>query len=229
MKIFATDVHRGSLERAAARRLRRAGRARTSRPSGWNATSCASARRYQVVPELRQAIVFAAHNVIKDAPFTRVDLVSCRNMLIYFQPPVQQKVMSQFHFALNRGGVMMLGPSESPGALLTGLRKSGRPAVAHVPQAQRCADTGRSTSSPATVGRRTGQAHEFARFVDSPFARYSMSNLLAHVRRPPRGLHAAELARQRPQRARPCIWGREPLPSLPLRPSGPRRARRRRQ
>ena len=72
---------------------------------------------YQVVPELRQMVVFAQHNVIKDAPFTRVDLITCRNLLIYLQPPVQQKVLSLFHFALNRGGVLFLGPSESPGAL----------------------------------------------------------------------------------------------------------------
>ena len=55
--------------------------------------------------------------MIKDAPFTRVDLVSCRNLLIYLQPAAQQKVLSLFHFALNRGGVLFLGPSESPGPL----------------------------------------------------------------------------------------------------------------
>ncbi|CAN5920503.1 hypothetical protein BH11MYX4_BH11MYX4_13340 [soil metagenome] len=64
-------------------------------------------------------VVFATHNVIKDAPFTRMDLISCRNMLIYLQPPAQQKVLSLFHFALNRGGVAFLGPSESPGALFS--------------------------------------------------------------------------------------------------------------
>ncbi len=70
-----------------------------------------------MVPEIRQAVVFAHHNVVKDAPFTRVDLVSCRNMLIYLQQPAQEKVLSRFHFALNRGGMMFLGPSESLGHL----------------------------------------------------------------------------------------------------------------
>lgn len=116
-KIFATDVHRGSLELAGRgffdeATLRNVSQDRRERY--FSRTSVG----YQIVPELRQAIVFAPHNVIKDAPFTRVDLVSCRNMLIYLQPSMQQKVMSQFHFALNRGGVMLLGPSESPGALL---------------------------------------------------------------------------------------------------------------
>jgi len=125
VKIFATDVHRPSLERAARgiydeeavagvseeRRLRyfvRAGNA------------------YQVVPEFRQMIVFAQHNVIKDAPFTRVDLVTCRNMLIYLQPAAQQKVLSLFHFSLNRGGVLVLGPSESPGPLTRGFEPLDR-------------------------------------------------------------------------------------------------------
>src|SRR6185436_13358388 len=77
----------------------------------------ARGRSYQIVPDLRQAVVFAHHNVVKDAPFTRVDLVSCRNMLIYLQVPAQEKVLSLFHFALNRGGMMFLGPSESLGHL----------------------------------------------------------------------------------------------------------------
>ncbi|HVY47455.1 MAG TPA: ATP-binding protein, partial [Minicystis sp.] len=72
---------------------------------------------YQVVPELRQMIVFAPHNVIKDPPFTRVDFVVCRNLLIYLQLGAQQKVLGLFHFALNRGGILFLGPSESPGVL----------------------------------------------------------------------------------------------------------------
>ena len=57
---------------------------------------------YQVVPELRQMVVFAQHNVISDAPFTRVDLITCRNLLIYLQPPAQQRVLSFFHFALTQ-------------------------------------------------------------------------------------------------------------------------------
>ena len=73
---------------------------------------------FQVSPEIRQMVVFAVHNVIKDAPFTRVHLISCRNMLIYLQPGVQQKVLSLFHFALNLAGVLFLGPSESPGTLV---------------------------------------------------------------------------------------------------------------
>ena len=119
VKIFATDVHRGSLDRAAlavyddeavanvsAERL-----ARYFTRSG---------SVYQVIPELRQMIVFAQHNVITDAPFTRLDLITCRNLLIYLQPPAQQRVLSFFHFALNHNGVLLLGPSESLGPLAEG-------------------------------------------------------------------------------------------------------------
>ncbi|MEA2753096.1 MAG: two-component system, chemotaxis family, CheB/CheR fusion protein, partial [Myxococcales bacterium] len=116
VKIFATDVHRGSIEIAA--------RATYGDESLANVTPERLSRfflkrtgGYQVIPDIRQMVVFAAHNVIKDAPFTRMDLISCRNMLIYLQPPAQQKVLSLFHFALNKGGVCFLGPSESPGAL----------------------------------------------------------------------------------------------------------------
>jgi len=115
-KIFATDVHRGSLEHA------------TRGFYNEEAVANVSAERlkryflpraggYQVVPDLRESIVFVHHNVIRDAPFTRMDFVSCRNMLIYLQPPAQEKVLSLFHFALNRGGMMFLGPSESLGHL----------------------------------------------------------------------------------------------------------------
>ena len=63
-------------------------------------------------------IVFASHNLIKDAPFTKLDLVTCRNLLIYLEPLAQKKVISLFHFGLKSGGVLLLGPSETPGELI---------------------------------------------------------------------------------------------------------------
>jgi two-component system CheB/CheR fusion protein len=70
---------------------------------------------YQVNKVLRDAVVFAPQNLIGDAPFSKLDLVSCRNLLIYLEAEVQQKVISLFHFALNDGGYLMLGPSETVG------------------------------------------------------------------------------------------------------------------
>jgi len=116
-KIFATDVHHGSLE-IATRGLYEEDSVANVSPERLERYFLKRGRSYEVLPDLRQTVVFAHHNVMKDAPFTRVDLVSCRNMLIYFQPAAQQKVLSLFHFSLNRGGIVFLGPSESPGNLL---------------------------------------------------------------------------------------------------------------
>ncbi|HTB78058.1 MAG TPA: chemotaxis protein CheB [Polyangiaceae bacterium] len=117
VQIFATDVHRGSLEHAARGMYDEAAVANVS-PARLERYFVRRASGYEIVPDLRRMAVFAPHNVIKDPPFTRVDLVSCRNLLIYLQPAAQQKALSLFHFALNRGGVVFLGPSESPGALI---------------------------------------------------------------------------------------------------------------
>ena len=68
-------------------------------------------------PDLRKMIVFAQHNLLKDAPFTRLDLATCRNFLIYLQPTAQAKVLSILYYGLRVGGTMMLGLSESLGEL----------------------------------------------------------------------------------------------------------------
>ena len=116
IKIFATDVHRGSLDLATRGLYAEEAVAGVS-PARLARHFLKRGQSYQVSPEIRQMVVFAQHNVIKDAPFTRMHFVSCRNMLIYLQPAVQQKVLSLFHFALTLGGVLFLGPSESPGSL----------------------------------------------------------------------------------------------------------------
>ena len=116
VKIFATDAHRTSLEFASAGIYPDTSLADISderRRRFFVRTS----RGYQLSPEIRSMIVFAPHNVITDAPFTKLDFVSCRNMLIYFQPDVQARVISLFHFALKKNGVLFLGPSETLGEL----------------------------------------------------------------------------------------------------------------
>jgi len=70
---------------------------------------------YRVVPELRAAVVFTVQDVLADPPFSRLDLVSCRNLLIYLLPDAQAKVISLFHFALREGGILLLGSSETAG------------------------------------------------------------------------------------------------------------------
>jgi two-component system, chemotaxis family, CheB/CheR fusion protein len=116
IKILATDVHRGSLD-FASRGLYDAERVAGVKPELLARYFDKRGPNYQVLPELRQLVVFAPHNVVKDAPFTRLDLVSCRNMLIYLQPFAQKRVLSLLHFALKRNGILFLGPSETVGAL----------------------------------------------------------------------------------------------------------------
>jgi two-component system CheB/CheR fusion protein len=68
---------------------------------------------YRVNNNIREMVVFAPHNVIKDPPFTKLDLLTCRNLLIYMEPELQKKLMNLFHYSLNTGGVMLLGSAEN--------------------------------------------------------------------------------------------------------------------
>ena len=70
---------------------------------------------YRVKKDIREAIVFAVQNVTKDAPFTKLDLVSCRNVLIYMEPDLQSTLITLFHYSLKAGGVLLLGSSETIG------------------------------------------------------------------------------------------------------------------
>ncbi|MFD1613066.1 CheR family methyltransferase [Sphingomonas tabacisoli] len=68
---------------------------------------------YCVVKELREMCIFSPHNLIKDAPFSRIDLLSCRNLLIYLNSELQDRVIPIFHFSLRPGGILFLGSSEN--------------------------------------------------------------------------------------------------------------------
>ncbi len=70
---------------------------------------------YQISPQIREMVVFAYHNIFKDPPFRQIDLISCRNLLIYLQPVLQKKILANFHFSLQKHGFMMLGSSETVG------------------------------------------------------------------------------------------------------------------
>lgn len=69
--------------------------------------------RYLVKKEIRENVLFAVHNVLRDPPFSRIDLIVCRNLLIYLERAVQEQVLQTFHFALSPGGYLFLGNSES--------------------------------------------------------------------------------------------------------------------
>ncbi len=70
---------------------------------------------YRIKKDIREMVVFAVQNLIQDPPFTRLDLLSCRNVMIYLEPELQVRVIPAFHYALRPGGVLFLSPSESIG------------------------------------------------------------------------------------------------------------------
>lgn len=70
---------------------------------------------YRIKKEIREMVVFAVQNVIKDPPFIKLDLISCRNLMIYLELSLQKRILSMFHYALNPAGILLLSPSESIG------------------------------------------------------------------------------------------------------------------
>ena len=116
LRVFATDVHQSSLDVASVGAYDEDALSEVA-PERRARYFVKDGDRFRVCKELRQIVVFAQHNLISDAPFTRVDLITCRNLLIYFQPLVQKKVLSLLHFGLKTGGTLLLGPSETPGEI----------------------------------------------------------------------------------------------------------------
>jgi two-component system CheB/CheR fusion protein len=74
--------------------------------------------RYTIAKSIRESVVFAVQNLTSDAPFSRLDLVSCRNVLIYLEPDMQERLLSLFHFALKPGGCLFLGSADGGGRLV---------------------------------------------------------------------------------------------------------------
>lgn len=114
LKIFATDIDRDAILTAG---------------SGiYNESICADLKpefitkyfyrrgnQFHIARNIREMVVFAQHNLVKDPPFTQIDLVSCRNLLIYLQGNLQRKALEMFNFSLRPNGILMLGTSETIG------------------------------------------------------------------------------------------------------------------
>ena len=115
-KIFATDAHRLSLDKAAAG-IYNEQQLVDVPPHMREKYFESSGLDYQVKQTLRKMVVFAPHNLLQDASFTKVDLVICRNTLIYFKLEGQRRALALMHFGLRTGGVLFLGPSETPGSI----------------------------------------------------------------------------------------------------------------
>ncbi|HTP83115.1 MAG TPA: CheR family methyltransferase, partial [Alphaproteobacteria bacterium] len=112
VSIFATDIDGEALEVA------RAGRypatiAADLTPERLERFFLREGDHYRVVKDIREMCLFSQHNIISDAPFSRLDLISCRNLLIYLDASLQNRIIPLFHFALRNGGYLFLGPSEN--------------------------------------------------------------------------------------------------------------------
>lgn len=115
-KVFATDIDRRAIERAASG-VYHAGFMSNVDEERMRRHFAQRSDNFQVVPAIREKVIFAVHDLVKDPPFTRIDFISCRNLLIYFQPMLQQRALSRMLFALRPEGVLFLGPSETTGEL----------------------------------------------------------------------------------------------------------------
>ncbi len=125
VQIFATDVYQASLDIAQAGFYAPESLSHLS-PERLARYFMAEAQGYRVIPALRQMVVFARHDVTRDAPFTKLDIVACRNLLIYLEPMCQQRVLRRLHYGLKLDGVLMLGRSESVEACSNGFTELHR-------------------------------------------------------------------------------------------------------
>jgi two-component system, chemotaxis family, CheB/CheR fusion protein len=115
VQIFASDLDNGSIERA------RKGYFPANFITGVSQDRLKrffvkEADGYKINSEIREMIVFASQNVIHDPPFTKLDFISCRNLLIYLEPELQKRLLAIFHYSLRSGGILVLGTSETLGS-----------------------------------------------------------------------------------------------------------------
>ena len=121
-KIFATDIDQEAID-FASRGIYKEHVISEISPERLKKYFTRDRENFQVIKALRQKIVFARHNAISDPPFIRMNLVTCRNFLIYIQSQVQKKLLINFQFALSTGGFLMLGSSETIGDGTRGFEK----------------------------------------------------------------------------------------------------------
>jgi two-component system CheB/CheR fusion protein len=117
VNIFATDIDREAIERARAGVYPSSIIADVSpeRLAHFFMEELPDGSAYRIHKKIRDMLIFSEHDVIKDPPFSKLDLISCRNLLIYVGAELQEKLLSVFHYALNPSGMLVLGSSESVG------------------------------------------------------------------------------------------------------------------
>lgn len=115
LQIFATDLHGDAIDKA---RQGQFGRGVEDAVSTERLVRyfLADGAGYRIRKELRNMIIFAQQNIISDPPFTKLDILSCRNLLIYFNPKLQEQLIPLFHYALKPEGFLVLGSADTPGS-----------------------------------------------------------------------------------------------------------------
>ena len=114
LRIFATDLDKDAIDKAR-QGLYPPGIAADVSAERLDRFFVQDVHGYRIGKEIREMVTFATQNVIMDAPFTRLDIIICRNLLIYLTPELQQRILSLFHYSLNPEGILFLGSSEAIG------------------------------------------------------------------------------------------------------------------
>ncbi len=133
LQLFATDIDERALETARAGIYPEA-IVTDVPPSRLRQYFHKEQNHYRMQKELRERILFARHNILRDPPFSRLDLISCRNLMIYLDRDIQIEVLRMFHFALNPGGFLFLGSSETADACSQLFTRSTRRTASTVPK-----------------------------------------------------------------------------------------------
>jgi two-component system, chemotaxis family, CheB/CheR fusion protein len=116
VKIFASDIDKSALQHAS-KGIYPAIISKDVSEERLNKFFTKQDDNYKVRDNIRKMIIFADHDIVKQPPYGKIDLISCRNLLIYINPLLQKKILASLHFCLNMGGFLFLGPSETLGEL----------------------------------------------------------------------------------------------------------------
>ncbi|HVS14028.1 MAG TPA: chemotaxis protein CheB [Thermoanaerobaculia bacterium] len=114
LQIFATDLDHAAIERARSG-LYPPNVAADLGPQRLQRFFVEEESGYRIRKEIRKSVILAPHNLVMDPPFTKLDLLSCRNLLIYLTAEIQKKLLPVFHYSLNPGGLLLLGSAETAG------------------------------------------------------------------------------------------------------------------
>lgn len=113
IKIFATDIDSAALTRAG-KGIYNSSSLKNLSPERQTKFFLKEGDKYKVIPEIRKMVIFAKHDLVKNPPYCNMQLISCRNLLIYMTPALQKKIFSMLLFGLKLNGYLFLGSSENP-------------------------------------------------------------------------------------------------------------------